>query len=85
MQSTTRYEPSLTQAREGVERSSSDPKLLERYEALTKGNKVSWTGHHHMLRLLGRGGQGEVYLTESGYGWFYRAGRDEDFFTRKIR
>ena len=64
MQSTTRYEPSLTQAREGVERLSSDPKLLERYEALTKGTKVSWTGHHHMLRLLGRGGQGEVYLTE---------------------
>jgi hypothetical protein len=46
MQSTTRYEPSLTQAREGVERQSADPKLLERYEALTKGNKVSWTGHH---------------------------------------
>jgi serine/threonine-protein kinase len=64
MQSTTRYEPSLTQAREGVERQSADPKLLERYELLTKGNKVSWTGHHHMLRLLGRGGQGEVYLTE---------------------
>ena len=39
MQSTTRYEPSLTQAREGVERQGSDPKLLERYEALTKGKQ----------------------------------------------
>ena len=64
MQSTTRFEPPLTQAREGVERQSSDQKLVEQYETLTKGNKVSWTGHHHMLRLLGRGGQGEVYLTE---------------------
>lgn len=64
MQSTTNFEPLVTQAREGVERSSADLKLVERYEMLTKGNKVSWTGHHHMLRLLGRGGQGEVYLTE---------------------
>ena len=59
MQSTTRFEPQLTQMREGVERPRSDPKLVERYEMLTKGNKVSWTGHHHILRLLGRGGQGD--------------------------
>jgi len=64
MESTTRYEPHPTHAQEGGGRSGSDPKLLERYEELTKGSKVSWTGHHHMLRLLGRGGQGEVYLTE---------------------
>ena len=64
MQSTTRYEPDQTHAQEGGRRSPSDHKLLERYEELTKGSKVSWTGHHHMLRLLGRGGQGEVYLTE---------------------
>ena len=65
MQSTTRYEPNPTVMKQGAEgKKNSDPKLLERYEQLTKHGKVSWTGHHHMLRLLGRGGQGEVYLTE---------------------
>jgi serine/threonine protein kinase len=64
MQSTTRFEPYPTLTRQGSEGAATDPKLLERYEQLTRVGKVSWTGHHHMLRLLGRGGQGEVYLTE---------------------
>ncbi|MDA8743948.1 serine/threonine protein kinase [Rubripirellula amarantea] len=65
MQSTTRYEPNPTISYGGSSKNASaDPKLLASYEMLTKDHKVSWTGHHHMLRLLGRGGQGEVYLTE---------------------
>ena len=64
MQSTTRYEPYPTLTSQGSPGAAIDPKLLERYEQLMRGGKVSWTGHHHMLRLLGRGGQGEVYLTE---------------------
>ena len=64
MQSTTRYEPFPTITQQGSEGAKSDPKLIEGYERLTKRGKVSWTGHHHMMRLLGRGGQGEVYLTE---------------------
>ena len=64
MQSTTRYEPYPTLTQQGSQGSMTDPKLLERYEHLTMGGKVSWTGHHHMLRMLGKGGQGEVYLTE---------------------
>lgn len=64
MQSTTRFEPYPTLTRQGTSRTKTDPKLLESYEELTNRGKVSWTGHHHMLRLLGRGGQGEVYLTE---------------------
>ena len=64
MQSTTRYEPNPTVSKPGAPAPQSDPKLLDRYEELTKHGKVSWTGHHHMLRMLGRGGQGEVYLTE---------------------
>ena len=65
MHSTTRYDPSPTLTHHGSAAvSKSDPELVQRYEELTKGGKVSWTGHHHMLRLLGRGGQGEVYLTE---------------------
>ena len=64
MQSTTRFEPFPTITQQGSEGAKSDPKLIEGYERLTRRGKVSWTGHHHMLRLLGRGGQGEVYLTE---------------------
>ena len=64
MQSTTRFEPNPTITAEGTPGAKSDPKLLAAYERLGKSGKVSWTGHHHMLRLLGRGGQGEVYLTE---------------------
>ncbi len=64
MQSTTRYEPNPTITQHGTAGGTADPKLLQRYEELTRGAKVSWTGHHHLLRLLGRGGQGEVYLTE---------------------
>ncbi len=65
MQSTTRYEPNPTVTQHGsTTTGQSDPELLERYEELTANKKVSWTGHHHMIRLLGRGGQGEVYLTE---------------------
>ena len=64
MQSTTRYEPNPTVTRTGSAGHTSDAKLVQRYEELTREGKVSWTGHHHLLRLLGRGGQGEVYLTE---------------------
>ncbi len=64
MQSTTRYEPHPTITHHGSASAGADPKLMQRYEALTRDAKVSWTGHHHLLRLLGRGGQGEVYLTE---------------------
>ena len=64
MQSTTRYDPNPTVTQHGSTSGQTDPELLNRYEELTAGGKVSWTGHHHMIRLLGRGGQGEVYLTE---------------------
>ncbi|MGB7324076.1 MAG: serine/threonine-protein kinase [Rubripirellula sp.] len=64
MQSTTRFEPNPTITAEGSVASKSDPKLMEAYDRLSHDGKVSWTGHHHLLRMLGRGGQGEVYLTE---------------------
>ena len=64
MQSTTRYEPNPTITHHGSQPVQSDNKLMRQYDELTAGGRVSWTGHHHMMRLLGRGGQGEVYFTE---------------------
>jgi serine/threonine-protein kinase len=64
MESTTRFEPNLTITHQGSLKSHGDPNLVAWYDRLIAARKISWTGHHHMLRLLGRGGQGEVYLTE---------------------
>ena len=64
MQSTTRFEPSPTISHGGRENATADPGLITSYEKLSKDRKITWTSHYHMLRLLGRGGQGEVYLTE---------------------
>jgi serine/threonine-protein kinase len=38
--------------------------LLARYQALIDEQRLSWTEHHRLLRLLGSGGQGVVYLTQ---------------------
>lgn len=64
MESTTRFEPNLTITHQGTPSVVGDPDLIHWYDHLIERQKVSWTGHHHMLRLLGRGGQGEVFLTE---------------------
>ncbi|MEM6469947.1 MAG: serine/threonine-protein kinase [Planctomycetota bacterium] len=64
MESTTRFEPNPTRTHQGSLSVVGDPDLIQWYDHLVDREKVSWTGHHHMLRLLGRGGQGEVFLTE---------------------
>src|SRR5258706_1012287 len=38
--------------------------LLARYQKILDDQRLSWTEHHRLLRLLGKGGQGEVYLTQ---------------------
>ncbi|MHB1037789.1 MAG: serine/threonine-protein kinase [Pirellulales bacterium] len=38
--------------------------LLERYQTIIDRQRLSWTEHHRLLRLLGSGGQGLVYLSE---------------------
>lgn len=64
MNPTTRYEPAPTITYKGGHPRTNDAKLVSRYDELTRDRKVSWTGHYHLLRMLGKGGQGEVYLTE---------------------
>lgn len=62
--STTRYEPNPTLTAHGSHRRMPDARLLNRYDQILVDRKLSWTGHHHFLKLLGSGGQGEVFLTE---------------------
>ncbi len=38
--------------------------LLERYESILDEQRLSWTEHHRLLKLLGSGGQGVVYLSQ---------------------
>ncbi len=38
--------------------------LLDGYEQILADQRFSWTEHHRLLRRLGAGGQGVVYLTE---------------------
>ncbi len=38
--------------------------LLQRYEEVVSGMRMSWTTHLHLTKRLGAGGQGIVYLSE---------------------
>ena len=41
-----------------------DRELIAAYDEIATLEKITWTGHHRKGRLLGAGGQGEVYLSE---------------------
>jgi serine/threonine-protein kinase len=38
--------------------------LVNRYWQILESQRISWTEHHHLIRLLGSGGHGYVYLSE---------------------
>lgn len=38
--------------------------LVEHYQGILEKGQLSWTSHQRLLKLLGAGGQGVVYLTE---------------------
>ncbi len=38
--------------------------LVGRYQTMLKQSRLSWTEHHRLVRMLGSGGQGVVYLSQ---------------------
>ncbi len=38
--------------------------LLDRYRSMLEQQRLSWTEHHRLVRMLGSGGQGVVYLSQ---------------------
>jgi len=57
----TVYQPARRPSDSDNEQNSS---LLQRYDDMLRGRSVSWTTHYHLLRRLGAGGQGVVYLAD---------------------
>ena len=41
-----------------------DNELVEQYQNFLDNQRLSWTTHHHLTKLLGAGGQGKVYLSQ---------------------
>jgi serine/threonine-protein kinase len=67
---TTFQQGTLTLDIRGQSRPHCSDELLLRYENLVSGQRMNWTEHLHLTRLLGSGGQGVVYLSQ-------RRGTDE--------
>ena len=67
-----RIEPGLTSSGDLTRTMSQDEEadadgcaeMVETYSSIIKREKLSWTTHLHLKRVLGSGGQGIVYLTE---------------------
>lgn len=70
MYTTTLHEPTPTITHGGQLGDHPPNELLERYDGILRDQRISWTNHHRLDRLLGRGGQGTVFLSE-------RKGADE--------
>ncbi|MCA9121604.1 MAG: serine/threonine protein kinase [Planctomycetaceae bacterium] len=64
MLTTTMQDFNVTQTRGGKSRKTKPNELVARYATLVAEQRLSWTTHLRLQRLLGKGGQGVVYLTE---------------------
>ena len=64
MATTTFLEGSATRTWGGHAARRCSDELLERYQTILANQRLSWTEHHRLIRLLGSGGQGVVYLSE---------------------
>ncbi|MEZ6118620.1 MAG: serine/threonine-protein kinase [Pirellulaceae bacterium] len=65
MNTTTMFDLNQTIThRHGKQKPSFDQDLFNRYEELIHEQRLHWTTHQRLLRLLGEGGQGVVFLSE---------------------
>ena len=55
---------SLTRTWGGHAATQCSDELLRRYQAFLDQPRMNWTEHHRMLKVLGSGGQGVVYLSQ---------------------
>ena len=62
--STTFHEGSATRTWGGHPTGRCSDELLGRYRSIIDEQRLSWTEHHRLIRQLGSGGQGVVYLSE---------------------
>lgn len=63
MLTTTRHEPHVTLTLSGGVPARADNELCARYEEIIRRRRLNWSTYHNLGRLLGSGGQGEVYLS----------------------
>lgn len=61
---TTLQELNATIAYNGNRQETHDNELNVRYQEILNGQPLTWTIHQRLNRLLGKGGQGVVYLSE---------------------
>ena len=64
MSTTTFHEGSVTRTWGGHSAGRCSDELLGRYQTIIEEQRLSWTEHHRLIRPLGSGGQGIVYLSE---------------------
>ena len=64
MSTTTFHEGSATRTWGGQPAVRCSDELLGRYRTIIEEQRLSWTEHHRLIRPLGSGGQGIVYLSE---------------------
>jgi len=49
---------------DGMQEPREPSELLARYQDIVGAGRLSWTSHHRFIKLLGKGGQGRVFLSE---------------------
>ena len=61
---TTPIEPTITFDKDRMTPGGLTEKLEKQYQEILSSQRLNWTVHHHLSRLLGTGGQGVVYLSD---------------------